>query len=46
MPFGIQIVGPNGSDALVLDVAHALEQVLAENRETARPIPDLSKLTS
>jgi amidase len=44
MPFGIQIVGPNGSDALVLEVAHALEQVLAENRETARPIPDLAKL--
>jgi len=46
LPFGIQIVGPNGSDALVLEVAHALEQVLADNRETARPIPDLSKLTS
>jgi len=46
MPFGIQIVGPNGSDALVLEVAHALEQVLAEDAETARPIPDLSKLTS
>jgi Asp-tRNA(Asn)/Glu-tRNA(Gln) amidotransferase A subunit family amidase len=40
MPFGIQIVGPNGSDALVLEVAHALEQVLATNPETARPVPD------
>jgi Asp-tRNA(Asn)/Glu-tRNA(Gln) amidotransferase A subunit family amidase len=44
MPFGIQVVGPNGSDALVLEVAHALEQVLATNSETARPIPDLAKL--
>ena len=44
MPFGIQIVGPNGSDALVLEVAHALEQVLATNKDTARPIPDLAKL--
>jgi amidase len=40
MPFGIQVVGPNGSDALVLEVAHALEQVLAQNKETARPVPD------
>lgn len=44
MPFGIQVVGPNGSDALVLSVAHALEQVLAENPATARPIPDLDAL--
>ncbi|NJO35873.1 MAG: hypothetical protein HC869_25110, partial [Rhodospirillales bacterium] len=44
MPFGIQVVGPNGSDALVLEVAHALEQVLAANKETARPIPDWGKL--
>lgn len=46
MPFGIQIVGPNGSDALVLEVAHALEQILADNPATARPIPDLGKLTA
>ena len=44
MPFGIQIAGPNGSDDLVLRVAHALEQVLADEPATARPIPDLSKL--
>lgn len=44
LPFGIQVIGPNGSDARVLDVAHALEQVLAQNKETARPIPDLGKL--
>jgi amidase len=46
MPFGIQIVGPNGSDTLVLQVAHALEQVLGDIPETARPIPNLSKLLS
>ena len=44
MPFGIQVIGPNGSDARVLEVAHALEQVLAQNKETARPVPNLSKL--
>jgi amidase len=44
MPFGIQIVGANGSDALVLEVAHALEQVLGDNPETARPIPNFSTL--
>ncbi|MGH6815815.1 MAG: amidase, partial [Hyphomicrobiaceae bacterium] len=38
MPFGIQIVGPNGSDTLVLEVAHALEEVLAANPATTRPI--------
>ena len=41
MPFGIQVIGPNGSDARVLEVAHALEQVLARNKETARPVPTL-----
>jgi Asp-tRNA(Asn)/Glu-tRNA(Gln) amidotransferase A subunit family amidase len=44
MPFGIQVIGPNGADALVLEVAHALEQVLAADRATARPVPDLAKL--
>ncbi len=43
MPFGIQIVGPNGSDGLVLEVAHALEQILAENVETRRPVPGAAK---
>jgi Asp-tRNA(Asn)/Glu-tRNA(Gln) amidotransferase A subunit family amidase len=41
MPFGLQVIGPNGADARVLQVAHALEQVLATDRETARPVPDL-----
>ncbi len=46
MPFGIQVVGPFGSDALVLEIAHALEQVLAANPDTARPVPDMAKLTA
>jgi Asp-tRNA(Asn)/Glu-tRNA(Gln) amidotransferase A subunit family amidase len=41
MPFGIQVIGPNGADARVLAVAHALEQVLARDPVTARPIPPL-----
>ena len=44
LPFGIQVVGPNGSDLQVLQVAQALESVLAANAETARPLPDIAKL--
>jgi Asp-tRNA(Asn)/Glu-tRNA(Gln) amidotransferase A subunit family amidase len=42
MPFGIQVIGPPGADAHVLQVAHALEGVLALDKETARPLPDLA----
>ena len=44
MPFGIQIMGPNGSDALVLAVAHALEQYFAGKPDLERPLPDLDNL--
>ena len=44
MPFGLQIVGPRGGDALVLSVAAALERLLADDPRTARPVPDLAKL--
>ncbi len=44
MPFGLQIVGPRGGDALVLAVAHALEALLAGDGRTARPVPDLAML--
>jgi amidase len=44
LPFGIQVCGPNGADALVLEVAHALELVLADDPMTARPAPDLVQL--
>jgi len=46
LPFGIQVIGRNGADAFVLEVAHALEQVLAGNKETARPVPDAARLSS
>ena len=44
MPFGLQIVGPRGSDAYVLSVAAALEAALAGDARTARPTPDLARL--
>ncbi|MEM7774960.1 MAG: amidase family protein [Pseudomonadota bacterium] len=45
LPFGIQVIGPRGADADVLAIASALENVLSENPETARPLPDIGKLT-
>ena len=44
MPFGLQIVGPRGGDALVLAVAAELEGMLAGDNRTARPEPDLARL--
>lgn len=44
LPFGIQVIGPCGADAVVLEVAHALERELSSHVETARPLPDLRKL--
>jgi amidase len=44
MPFGLQIVGPRGGDALVFAIAAALETHLADSPVTARPIPDLARL--
>ena len=44
LPFGIQVAGPNGSDARVLAIALALEQAMAGDPELARPLPDLKKL--
>lgn len=44
MPFGLQIVGPRGSDAFVLGVAAALEDLLANDLRTARPLPSLARL--
>ena len=46
MPFGIQVIGPKGADAMVLEIAHSLEQVLADTAETRRPLPDLAALAS
>ena len=44
MPFGLQIIGPRGGDALVLAVAQALERALAADARTARPVPDIAAL--
>ena len=44
LPFGLQIVGPRGGDALVLGVAAALERAVAGDAELGRPVPDLARL--
>jgi Asp-tRNA(Asn)/Glu-tRNA(Gln) amidotransferase A subunit family amidase len=44
LPFGIQILGPRGADRKLLEIARALEPVLAADPATARPVPDLAKL--
>lgn len=44
LPFGLQIVGPRGGDAIVLGVAAALEAAFADNPELCRPVPDLARL--
>ncbi len=44
MPFGLQIVGPRGGDALALSVAASLESLLAGDQRTARPVPDIDAL--
>nr|WP_294507491.1 amidase family protein [uncultured Rhodopila sp.] len=44
MPFGLQIVGPRGGDALVLRVAAELEASLGVDARTARPVPDIAAL--
>jgi Asp-tRNA(Asn)/Glu-tRNA(Gln) amidotransferase A subunit family amidase len=46
LPFGLQIVGPRGGDALVLSVAAAIEAAVASDPQSCRPRPDLSYLGS
>jgi Asp-tRNA(Asn)/Glu-tRNA(Gln) amidotransferase A subunit family amidase len=46
LPFGIQIIGPRGADLKVLSVALALEEAMASDPETARPVPDWRKLAA
>jgi Asp-tRNA(Asn)/Glu-tRNA(Gln) amidotransferase A subunit family amidase len=46
LPFGIQVIGPNGSDARVLQIAHALEQVLGQKAATSRPLPNIDTLAT
>ncbi len=45
LPFGIQIIGPNGSDRFVLEVAHTIERYLRDHTDLLRPMPDIAKLT-
>ncbi len=40
MPFGLQIIGPKGSDMQVLEVALALEQAMG-GTDMARPLPQI-----
>ena len=44
LPFGLQIVGPRGRDAWLLDVAHTLECHFASIEGLERPVPDLGRL--
>jgi amidase len=44
LPFGIQIIGPRGSDLKVLSIAAALEAAMAGDPATARPVPDWKAL--
>ncbi len=44
MPFGLQIVGPRGGDALVLGVAAAIEAACAGDATLRRPLPDVAAL--
>lgn len=44
MPFGLQIVGPRGGDALVLRVAAAIEDAFVHDPVLRRPAPDLAAL--
>jgi Asp-tRNA(Asn)/Glu-tRNA(Gln) amidotransferase A subunit family amidase len=44
MPFGLQIVGPRGGDALVMAAAVAIEAAVKGDATLARPVPDIAAL--
>jgi amidase len=44
-PFGLQVVGARFGDHRLLEIAQALESVLAAYAETRRPLPDIGALT-
>ena len=46
LPFGLQVIGPRGADLSVLAIALALEQAMAADPETARPVPDWRRLAA
>ncbi|HXQ53438.1 MAG TPA: amidase family protein [Stellaceae bacterium] len=43
-PFALQLTGPARRDGFVLAAAEAIEGMLARDKRTARPVPDLRKL--
>lgn len=44
LPFGLQVVGPSGSDREVLEIALALEAAIAGEADLALPPPDIDAL--
>ncbi len=44
LPFGIQIMGPPGSDRKILDIALAIEQFLSQDPVTKRPVISVQTL--
>jgi len=46
LPFGLQIVGPRGGDAIVLSVAAAFERAFSTDPQLHRPTPDLTRLAT
>src|SRR5262249_11575057 len=46
LPFGLQIVGPGGGDAIVLSVAASIEAAFASDAQLCRPLPDLARLAA
>ncbi len=46
MPFGLQLIGRRNGDAALLAVAATLEAALSSDARTARPMPDLARLTA
>jgi amidase len=45
-PFGIQVVGPRFGDHRLLEIALALEAMLAAYAATRRPLPDINALSN
>ena len=46
LPFGVQIIGPRGGDAVLLGVAEAIARGVVGDAELGRPRPDLARLAA